>query len=143
MNYDTSMQRTARSRPYRPVTIPLIDILLVAATGIAFVWLMIEPTYVVSGTVRIIPVMRTMDEADPLDTFSYEQFMNTQAVLLLSDEKQLQRIGDDVAGRRLAFFSGKPASRMGRLIFAIFPRDSIWLPSNSSKRARPSSTRIP
>ena len=42
---------------------------------------------------------------------NYGQFVNTQAYLLMNSEQRLAKIVDDLAGRNLAFFSGRPRNR--------------------------------
>jgi uncharacterized protein involved in exopolysaccharide biosynthesis len=98
---------------------------------------MTQPKHIVEGMVRITPVVRSVltNEPQPDEAASYVQFVNTQALLLMSDEKRLQKIVDDLAGRNLAFFSGKPSNRMERLLAKIMPKDINDMPDEILRKA--------
>ncbi|MEN6338376.1 MAG: hypothetical protein ABFE01_29320 [Phycisphaerales bacterium] len=133
-----SAQNPHRSNSRLFISILLVCVLLAGAGGIAFVWLMIQPTYIVSGMVKIAPVVydTVTGEARPEEEIGkYEQFVNTQAMLLMNDEKCLQRIVDDLARRNLAFFSGKPTTRIEKLLAKILPQEAGKLPDEILRRA--------
>lgn len=129
--------------PHRPasrllVSILLVCVLMAGAGGIAFVWLILQPTYIVSGMVKIAPVVynTVTGEARPEEEIGkYEQFVNTQAMLLMNDEKRLQKIVDDLAGRNLAFFSGKPGTRLEKLLAKILPQEPRKMPDEILRKA--------
>ena len=137
MGHSPSAHETSRSSSRFLSTVLLICVLLAGAGGIAFIWLMTEPTYIVRGMVRIAPVVRSVstNEPQPDEAASYVQFVNTQALLLMSDEQRLQKIVDDLAGRNLAFFSGRPSTRLEELLAKVWPRDVTELPDQVLRKA--------
>ena len=137
MGHSPSAHETSRSSSRFLFTVLLICVLLAGAGGIAFIWLMTEPTYIVRGMVRIAPVVRSVltNEPQPDEAASYVQFVNTQALLLMSDEQRLQKIVDDLAGRNLAFFSGRPSTRLEELLAKVWPRDVTEPPDQVLRKA--------
>lgn len=137
MGHSPSAHETSRSSSRFFFTVLLICVLMACAGGIAFIWLMTEPTYIVRGMVRIAPVVRSVstNEPQPDEAASYVQFVNTQAMLLMSDEQRLQKIVDDLAGRNLAFFSGRPSTRLEKLLAKVLPRDVTELPDQVLRKA--------
>jgi polysaccharide biosynthesis transport protein len=111
--------------------------LLVSALGLPAVWFLVEPDYIVQGMVRVVPVVRAMLTGQPEvdEAANYGQYVNTQALLLMNDEKRLQKIVDDLAGRNLAFFSGKPSNQIERLLAKIMPKDVNELPDEVLRKA--------
>lgn len=137
MGHSPSAHETSRSSSRFFFTVLLICVLMACVGGIAFIWLMTEPTYIVRGMVRIAPVVRSVstNEPQPDEAASYVQFVNTQAMLLMSDEQRLQKIVDDLAGRNLAFFSGRPSTRLEKLLAKVLPRDVTELPDQVLRKA--------
>lgn len=129
----TNVMESVRRRWYIVVAVALV----VCALGLPAVWFLVEPIYVVQGTVHIIPVVRSVvnGEPQPDEAANYGQFVNTQAMLLMSDEQRLQKIVDDLAGQNLAFFSGRPSNRVEKLLAKIMPRDANEMPDQILKRA--------
>jgi capsular exopolysaccharide synthesis family protein len=117
----TNMLESVRKRWYIVLAVALV----ICAVGLPAVWFLVEPVYVVQGMVRITPVVRGVltGQAQPDEAANYGQFVNTQAVTLMSDNRGLQKIVDDLAGRNLEFFSGRPSNRIQRLIAKVLPRD--------------------
>lgn len=134
-NYSTS--KTPGSAARRFVSVLLVCVLLAGAAAIAFVWTMIQPRHIVTGTVRIAPIVRDIltNEPQPDETADYVQFVNTQAVLLMSEEQTLQRIADDLIGRNLAFFSGKPCTRMEKFLSRIHLHNASAMPDQILREA--------
>ncbi len=95
---------------------------LLSALALPAIWLIVQPQYVVQGAVKVKPVVEGMlGESTTGEIGGYGEFVNTQALTLISNGDMLQMIADDLAGRNLAFFSGKPQSRLGELIARVWP----------------------
>jgi uncharacterized protein involved in exopolysaccharide biosynthesis len=137
MSRNTSERKAPQSSLRRFISILLVCVFLVGAAALPAVWLLMEPVCVVQGMVRIVPVVRSVidDTPQPDETANYEQFVNTQALLLMSDSQRLQKVVDDLAGRNLEFLSGKPCTRIERLAARIAPREKIPLPDEALKKA--------
>lgn len=125
MSYNSSRQETTRSNTHGFITLLLILILLLGAASVAAIWLLIEPVHVVSGAVRIRPVIINpwTGESSSGETVNYEQFVNTQAFLLLNDERRLQSVIDDLVPRDLEFFTDRPRNRIEALIGRSRPKE--------------------
>jgi capsular exopolysaccharide synthesis family protein len=111
--------------------------LLISAAGLPAVWFLVEPLCVVQGTVQISPVVTSVltGEARPDEAANYAQFVNTQAMLLMNNDQRLQKVVDDLAGRNLAFFSGKPSAPIERLLAKVLPQDVNELPDQILRKA--------
>jgi len=129
----TNVMESVRRRWYIVVAVALV----ICALGLPAVWFLVEPVYVVQGTVNIIPVVRSVLSGEPQldETANYAQFVNTEAFLLMSDEQKLQKIVDDLVGQNLAFFSGRPNNAIQKLLARIVPGDANELPDQVLKRA--------
>lgn len=110
---------------------------VVCALGLPAVWFLVEPTFVVQGMVRVNPVVRGVltGEVQPDEVANYGQYVNTQAMLLMSDEKGIQKVVDDLAGRNLDFFTGRPSTRIEKLMARILPKDTNDLPDQILRKA--------
>ncbi len=111
--------------------------LVICAAGLPAVWFLVEPVYVVSGAVRVRQVVTSVVTGQPMadDAGNYGQFVNTQAYLLMTNEQKLAKIVDDLAGRNLAFFSGRPRNRIQKLIEKVIPSDVNALPEQVLREA--------
>ena len=107
MDHSSLGQKAPKSSARFVVTIVLVCALLLGTGGIAFVWLTIQPKHVVSGAVRIAPAVSGPLDAEPkpFDRDAYAAFMRTQAAMLTANTSLLELVGDDLAGRKLTFFS--------------------------------------
>lgn len=117
--------------------IVVVVTLLIMAVGLPGVWFLVEPVYIVQGLVRVKPVVPGIldNTPSPDELSNYVQFVHTQALLLMSDEQRLQKIVDDLAGRNLAFFSGRPGTRLEKLLAKVLPRDANELPDQILRKA--------
>jgi capsular exopolysaccharide synthesis family protein len=117
--------------------IVVVVALLISAAGLPVVWFLVEPVYVVQGLVRVKPVVTGIldNTPSPDESSNYAQFVSTQALLLMSDEKRIQKITDDLAGQDLAFFSGRPSTRIEKLLARILPKDVDELPDQVLRKA--------
>jgi capsular exopolysaccharide synthesis family protein len=95
---------------------------VISALAVPAIWLVVKPQYVVQGAVKVKPVVQGMlGESGPGEIGGYGEFVNTQALMLTSNGAMLQMIADDLAGRNLSFFSGKPQNRIEELIARVWP----------------------
>jgi len=98
--------------------------IVLSAAALPAIWLVVEPQYAVQGAVKVRPVVPGIltNEGNPAgDIGSYFDFVNTQAILLMSDNAILQVIADDLSGRNLSFLSGVPQNRIEKLQAMIIP----------------------
>jgi succinoglycan biosynthesis transport protein ExoP len=107
----TSPLESVRRRWY----IVLLTTVVVGGLAILAIWFLMEPRYVVQGAVHVAPMVSSIltDEPDRMGIASYRDFVNTQAAVLVSNPV-LQRIADDLVGRDLSLFTGKPQTRVER-----------------------------
>ncbi len=111
--------------------------IVVCAVGLPAVWFLVEPMYVVQGTVQIkqaIPSVLT-GELRAGEAANYDQFVNTEAIRLMNDQAYLTKVLDDLVPRSLAFFSGKPRSRIEALIARVIPKMGKTPPEEILRKA--------
>jgi len=117
-------------------SIVLLTTVALCALAVPPIWLLAEPRYVVQGAVHVAPSVPGIltDEPDRGGITSYRDFVNTQAAVLLSSPV-LQRIADDLTGQNLSLFSGKPQTRLEKLLAIIArtqrPGDSVAVLKNA------------
>jgi succinoglycan biosynthesis transport protein ExoP len=88
--------------------ITVIVFFVMCAIGIPAIWLFLEPQYVVTGAIRVAPILSNIltGEADRGEISNYQSFMNTQADMVISPQV-VQRVADDLAGKHLTFFENQ------------------------------------
>ena len=103
--------------------IVLATVIVLSTLALPAIVLLVEPQYLVQGAVRVAPVVQGVlgEESSPGDIGAYGGFVNTQAIMLMSNSTMLQLIADDLAGRNLDFLSGKPQTRIERLAATVIP----------------------
>jgi succinoglycan biosynthesis transport protein ExoP len=86
--------------------IALLVFLIMTVVGLPFIWLVIKPLYDVTGAIRVAPILRNIvtGQTDQGGISNYENFMNTQAEIIISD-RVTQRVADDLSGKNLRFFN--------------------------------------
>ena len=91
--------------------------IVICGLGLPAVWFLVEPVYVVQGAVHVAPTVPGIlsDEPQRGGMGAYGEFVNTQATMLVSSP-MLQRIADDLVGRNLSILSGRPQTRVQRLM---------------------------
>ena len=99
--------------------VPLVFFVM-CAIGIPAIWLLIKPIYNVIGAIRVAPILSNLltGEADRGEISNYQNFMNTQAEMLVSSQV-VQRVADHLAKKNLSFFENKainPAAKLKRAI---------------------------
>ncbi len=86
--------------------IVLLTSLLMCSIGIPAVWFWVKPSYQATAAIRVAPIIPSILFGDR-DSYSvipmYDNFKNTQAEMIKS-ERVLQRVADDLANKKLAFF---------------------------------------
>lgn len=113
-----------------------IAVVLVCAVGLPAIWFLAEPHYLVRGAVRVVPVVPGILTGDPVggEFASYGDFVNTQASILVSGPI-LQQIADDLDGRDLSIFSGKPRTLIEKIVAKLGQRQRVLDPAAVLKDA--------
>ncbi len=90
--------------------------LVMCVLGIPVIWLFIEPVYVVTGAIRVDPVVEKIEtgESDRGNISNYINFMNSESILILSP-RVVQRVADILVGKNLAIFQNKTANFITKL----------------------------
>jgi len=101
----------------------LLTFVLVCAVGIPAVWLLVKPFYQATAAIRVIPVISSILFGGENSIPMYKNFMYTQTDLITSN-KVLQRVADDLIEKDLAFFK-RPAGAIGAFKFKLTRRQSI------------------
>ena len=108
------MLRAVHSRWY----IAALIFVLVNALALPAIWLLVQPRYVVTGAIHVVPLLRSIltGEPDRGDIYDFASYMNTQATTIMSAHV-LEYVADDLVGRDLSFFkedSSDPVARLKR-----------------------------
>ena len=113
-NFEASAAVAADSSPslivpiLRRWYIVLITFLVMCSIGIPTIWLLIKPAYAATAAIRVAPVIPSIlfKDSDSEGVIPmYRNFVNTQADLIKSDHV-LQRVADDLVGKKLRFLDG-------------------------------------
>jgi capsular exopolysaccharide synthesis family protein len=90
--------------------------LVMCAVGVPVIWLSNEPVYVVTGAIRVDPVVEKIEtgEQDRGNISNYGNFMNSEAALMVSD-RVVQRVADNLADQNLAIFQNKAPNFLTKL----------------------------
>ena len=96
---------------------------VISAVALPAIWLLVEPHYVVQGAVKVRPVVPGVleDYSSPSGIGGYGDFVNTEATMITTSNTVLQLVADDLAGRNLSFFSGKPQNRIEEILARVWP----------------------
>ncbi len=102
--------------------IVLVVTIVLSAVGVPAVWLLVEPLFVVQGTVRVAPGVQSIltGEMRGSGGTAYRDFVNTQ-VRMLTSGGVLQRIADDLHDRNLSVLRGEPQSRLEEWTAKLLP----------------------
>jgi capsular exopolysaccharide synthesis family protein len=114
--------------------IVLITFLVICAIGIPAVWLLIKPAYAVTAAIRVAPIISSIlfsDKDSEGVVPMYQNFMNTQADLIKSDQV-LQRVADDLVGKKLKFFESD-TNPVAKLRNALIDGDITVVPGQKSE----------
>jgi capsular exopolysaccharide synthesis family protein len=105
----------------------LVTAIVICAVGLPAIWFLVEPMYVVQGSVKIkqaVPSVLT-GKLETGEAANYALFVNTQVQLMMTDPTSLQGVLDELVPRNLAFFSGQPRNRIERLIARVLPSHPV------------------
>ena len=85
--------------------------ILICAIGIPAVWFLVEPIYTVTGAIKVEPVLENIltGQGDKGLISNYQTFMNTQAILITSNQI-VQGAADYLVDKNLSFFKGEPTN---------------------------------
>ena len=95
--------------------IVLLIMVLLCGAGFPAVWILIKPSYEVTGALRVDPIRENIlsGETDAGEISDYERFMNTEAEKITSSSI-VQRVADALADRNLSYFSSQPTDIVGQ-----------------------------
>ena len=114
--------------------IVLLTFLVICAIGIPVVWFLIKPTYAATAAIRVAPIIPSIlfsDKDSEGVIPMYQNYMNTQATLIKSDQV-LQRVADDLVDKKLKFFESD-ANPVAKLRKALIDEDITVLPGRRSE----------
>jgi len=96
--------------------IVLLTFLVLCLAGIPAIWLRIERSYVVTGLIKVDPIIPNIltGTADRGDISNYQSFMFTQARMVTSPQV-VQNVADDLADKGLTFFADRTNTLVVRL----------------------------
>ncbi len=96
--------------------IVLLIFFVMCAVGVPVIWLSIKPVYVVAGAIRVDPVVEKIEtgETGRGKISNYGNFMNTEAVLMVSD-RVVQRVADSLTDKSLPIFQNKAPDFLTKL----------------------------
>lgn len=86
--------------------IVLLTFVLISAVGVPAVWISVKPKYEATAAIRVAPTIERIVFADKDSEGvmpKYENFVNTQAVLITSDQV-LERVADDLVDEEIQLF---------------------------------------
>lgn len=95
--------------------IVLLIFLILCGVGLPAIWLKIKPVYVVTGAIRVAPILADIlsGEQDRGEISNYESFNNTQAEKITSNAV-VQRVADNLVDKNLSFFKDEPTGLTSR-----------------------------
>jgi len=90
--------------------------LVMCVLGIPAIWLLIEPVYVVTGAIRVDPLVEKIETGEPDrgNISNYINFMNSESILVLSP-RVVQRVADILVSKNLAIFQNKAPNFITKL----------------------------
>ncbi|MBN2590398.1 MAG: polysaccharide biosynthesis tyrosine autokinase [Sedimentisphaerales bacterium] len=85
--------------------IALLTFFVICLIGLPAIWLLIKPVYVVTGSIRIAPILEDIltSARDRGDISDYQSFMNTQVEMITSTQV-VDRVADNLKDSNLSFF---------------------------------------
>jgi succinoglycan biosynthesis transport protein ExoP len=90
--------------------------LLVCVLSLPAIWLLVKPRYVVTGLVRVAPLLPSIltGEPDRGEISDYASYLNTQAASIFASDIQ-ERVANDLKPQKLSFFEEDPTDPFVRL----------------------------
>jgi len=116
--------------------IALAVFLLMCAIGLPAVWLLNEPSYSVTGAIRVAPIISNIltGEAERGAISNYESFVYTQARLITGNQV-VQWVADTLADKNLSFFQKEPVGFVTKLKRQLKVAEANREPANVLKDA--------
>ena len=116
--------------------IVLLVFLVMCATGIPAIWFLIEPQYIVTGAIRVAPILANIltGEGDRGEISNYDNFVNTQAIMITSNQV-VQRVADDLKDKNLSFFENELIDPISKLKQKLKGTETKPEPANILKGA--------
>jgi len=114
--------------------IVLIVFLVICTIGIPAVWFLIKPAYATTAAIRVAPIISSIlfsDKESEGVIPMYQNFMNTQADLIKSDQV-LQRVADNLMDKKMRFFEGA-ANPVAKLRKALIDEDISVIPGRKNE----------
>lgn len=96
--------------------IVLLTFLVVTVIGLPAIWFLIETQHIVTGGIMVAPIIPNIltGQPDRGEISNYTTFVNTQAIMITGD-RVVQRVADELVDKDLEFFKDEPISRVGKL----------------------------
>jgi succinoglycan biosynthesis transport protein ExoP len=98
--------------------------ILVCALALPAIWLLVKPRYVVTGVIRVAPLLPSIltGEPDRGEISDYASYLNTQAASILASDV-LEQVANELSPQKLSFFKVDPNDPFVRLkrVFGITP----------------------
>jgi uncharacterized protein involved in exopolysaccharide biosynthesis len=116
--------------------IVLLIFFVMCAIGIPAIWLSIEPLYIVTGAIRVAPILEDIwtGEADSGGISNYSNFMYTEAERITSS-RVVQKAATDLADKNLDFFENEPTGFVTKLKQTLKNTKTNREPASVLKRA--------
>ena len=101
--------------------------ILICAIGIPATWFLVEPLYTVTGTIKVEPILENIltGEGDKGGISNYQNFMNTQAILITSN-RIVQGAADYLVDKNLSFFKDEPNNPVMKIKQKINKRQFLF-----------------
>jgi succinoglycan biosynthesis transport protein ExoP len=122
---------------FRRWYIVLLIFLILCGIGLPAIWLMVKPSYSVTGAIRVAPILVDIlgGQQDRGEISNYEIFMNTQAEKITSNAV-VQRVADDLADKNLSFFKkDEPTDMISLWKRKLLDKRTITDPAEKLKKA--------
>jgi succinoglycan biosynthesis transport protein ExoP len=109
------LQALRRRWPLAVAVVVVVSVLVLPA-----LWLLIQPRYVVTGAIHVVPLMPSIltGQPDRGEISDFDSYLNTQAATILST-RILEGVADELVPQDLSFFKEDPSSPMVRLRHAL------------------------
>jgi len=107
--------------------IVLATTIILCAVGLPAIWFLVEPLYIVQGSVQIKQTVPSFLTGKPEsgEATNYGWYVNTQVQLMMSHPDSLRGVLDELEPRKLAFLSGKPRNRIETVVAKVVPRSHV------------------
>jgi len=116
--------------------IALAVFLLICVLGLSTIWFLIEPSYSMTGVIRVAPIIPNIlgGEADRGAISNYDSFVYTQA-RLITRPQVVQLVAYALADKNLSFFQDEPVGLLTKLKRLLKVAEANREPANVLKDA--------